>query len=287
MRYGQIVLTVEWITPEVAKRIIEHDNIDNRRIRPKVVQQYARDMERGVWHRKPVAICFDREGKLGNGQHTLSAIIESGIAQELLVAKNVPREAIAAMDIGLRRSITDVSKFIGMEIRSREAAVARVMEFGPDDTSPRSFEELFDAFLMHEESIRFACENAAKCAGLNSTTLAVVASAWHSEDRDKLLRFMDIMKTGVSVRPEDRTVITFRDFCRTLRGNGNADVKKEVWRKAKSALLAFLDGQVLSKIYGRDNVRFDLKNTPPRPAPQASQVERSRTARPRADAPGP
>lgn len=256
LKYGSMTLGVEVITPAIAHDYLRH-NDKNRRIRKSVVAQYARDMRSGNWHEKPVAICFDQSGLLGNGQHTLSAIMESGRSQKLLVARNVPRESIAAMDIGLRRSIADVSNFVGLDLNRREAAIARVLAFGIDDNMSRSFEELLQAYIQHEDAIRWVIDRSkSKVTGLNSSVLSVVAMAWYTADRRELERFLQILADGVSANPWDKNVILLRDFCRGLKGGNSPRLREEVFRKAQSALGAFIDRRVLSKVYGSATQRF-------------------------------
>lgn len=51
MKYGQMTLSVEVVTPAVARRWLD-SNTNNRRLRKTVVEQYAADMTSGAWERK-------------------------------------------------------------------------------------------------------------------------------------------------------------------------------------------------------------------------------------------
>lgn len=268
MKYGNIDLSVEDVTPTIAARWMELNDV-NRRIRPKVVSMYANDMAHGAWELKPIAICFDEQNKLGNGQHTLSAIIASGKPQKILVARNCTREQIAAMDVGLRRSISDVSHFLGVDLARRQAALARILKFGIEDDASRSFSELFDAYVEHQEAIDFAGHIvSSREAGINSATLSVIAMAWYTADRAELSRFVRILSSGVAEQPRDATIIKLRDFCRSLKGGYGTVLRIESFRKTQSALSAYLNNKTLTKVYGVSRQVFSApKNTTERTSP--------------------
>jgi hypothetical protein len=249
LQYGQMTLTVEIVTPALAKKWLEQ-NTGNRRLREPTVAQYARDMETLHWERKPVAICFLETGALGNGQHTLNAIVRSGRQQELLVARNVPRETIAAMDRGLTRTINDVANFLGAELESRKAGVARLIRYGPRDQGSKSFNELLDAYQDHADVVDFVCSGTRKTAGMSSAVLAVCAKAAYSQDRDKIQRFMEVLRTGIVRGEHESAAIRLRDFTRSLRGASSPSVREETYNKTMSALSNFLQGNPMSKLYG-------------------------------------
>lgn len=249
LKYGQMTLTVEMVSPATAKKWLEQ-NRGNRRLRQAAVAQYARDMADDNWERKPVAVCFDDTGKLGNGQHTLSAIVSSGLAQELLVARNVPRKAIAMMDRGLTRTLNDVAKFLGEEIDGRRASVARVMVWGPKVTTGQSFSALLEAYQEHADVIDFVCGIAPRSAGLNASVLAVCAKAAYTHDKEKISRFVHILRTGMAAGDYESAAIRLRDFARSQRAAGSSAVREELYNKAMSALSHFLEGKPMSKLYG-------------------------------------
>lgn len=255
--YCSMTLTVEHVTPAIAEKWLSL-NSANRRIRDRIVAQYARDMRLGQWLDKPVAICFDEHNRLGNGQHTLSAIVKSGEPQDLLVARDVPRKAIAFMDMGLRRSIEDVGQFVGVEFKSRKAAIARIVAFGPADTQSRSFTELFDAYQAHADAIDFAEAVSPRQAGFSAAAVAVLASAAYTQNRDRIARFAEVVRTGVGDGEYESAAIRFRDFARSLRGASSVDLRLETFRKCQSALYHFLHGKPMSKLYGTVETLFPV-----------------------------
>lgn len=250
LKYGDMALTVEFVTPAIARRWLQQ-NEGNRTMRPAKVMQYARDQAAGEWHRKPVAVCFDQSGKLGNGQHTLAAIVRSECGQELLIARNVPRKAIALMDMGVARTVSDVAAFIGQSMESRKAAIARVVLHGPSDNEARSFNELLEAYQAHKEVIDFVADQSPRVAGFSATVLAVLARAAYTQDREKITRFITVVKNGVPDGDHESGAVRLRDFARSLRGGGGSvSVRPELYAKTQAALSAFLAGKPISKVYG-------------------------------------
>ncbi len=258
IKYGSMTLTVELVTPAVAARWLGQSNTDNRRLRKKISAQYAEDMRRGDWHRKPVAICFGEDGLLGNGQHTLSAIVESGCAHELLIARNVPASAIAVMDVGLKRTISDIGHFLGNQFGSRESAIAKIVAIGPGNSEPKSFAFLFEAYQRHQHAIDTLCAASPKAVGFSAAVMAVMVRAWYSQDEARILEFVEVMKSGIVQGPEDTAAIRLRDHCRSLKSAGGWSVSIDTYRRAQSALDAFLRRKPMSKLYGTERELFPL-----------------------------
>jgi hypothetical protein len=95
------------MTPAMAKKILDR-NERNRALRPDYVRQLAGAMERGEWvvNGEPVQIADD--GTLLNGQHRLSAVVESETSVPMLVVRGLPAETRTTMDVGTRRTLSDV-----------------------------------------------------------------------------------------------------------------------------------------------------------------------------------
>ncbi len=257
IEHSGIVMTIEHVTPVLAKKwLLQNDG--NRRLRQQTVEKYARDMQTKNWHFKPVAVCFDERGKLGNGQHTLSAIALSNEAQVLLVARNVPRKAMAFMDMGVKRTISDVAAFVGLEVKSQSAGVARIMRFGIADRKQRTFDELFDAYQIHQEAIDFVLENNPRRAGMNSSVFAVCARAAYSCDHQTIRRFLAVLANGIVHDDSESAAIRLRDFCRSFRTTGTAGLKEETYFKANSALWHFVQKKPLSRLHAATSDLFPI-----------------------------
>lgn len=259
IQLGPIRLSVQIVTPALAQLWLTK-NTANRRLRTRVVNNYAVDMANNNWEVKPVAICFDEDGNLGNGQHTLNAIIKSGRSQLLLIGENVPHRSIALMDNGLKRSVEDIAHFLGASIDTPRASVAKLLLLGrPSSDSGLTFDVLYDAYRFYAESIEFVFEiGGGKLTGLNSITRSVAAMAWYSQDRVRIGEFFQCIRTGVAQSDGDTAAIRLRDLLLKGKtyGGGGSLARAELFNKTKSALSLFLKHRPASKLYGTEQNLF-------------------------------
>ncbi len=77
------VIETVTVTPEMAARWLA-DNPHNRQIRKKRVDELCEKIRSGKWKLSPPIEVFDT-GRLWNGQHRLTAIVQTGRAVELRV----------------------------------------------------------------------------------------------------------------------------------------------------------------------------------------------------------
>jgi hypothetical protein len=114
----------ETLTPAKAAGLLKINKC-NRTVRPAHVAKLIRAIENGEWNPNdpsPIAI----NGKeLVTGQHRCLAVVESGIAVRLWVARGVPVSARATMDTGLPLSVTDQLKMQGEEYAPQLAGILR------------------------------------------------------------------------------------------------------------------------------------------------------------------
>lgn len=246
-----IVLTEESITPKIAAKMIESNSKNNRKLRRNVYEGYARAMEAGAWYEKPTAICFMTDGTLGNGHHTLHAIVKSGKDQQHLVARNVPQDVIAAMDIGAKRSVADIGRFMGHgEFTSRRVAMLRVMVYGPTDSINRQFPELFDKYTEHEEAIEFTFNNIAQRKGVSAVVMAMIARAWYRVDKERLAKFCEMLNTGMASASKDNAVIRLRDWIASNPPAMGSNARSTLASKSTSAIKNFCEMTPIKSIIG-------------------------------------
>ena len=114
------------IDPQEAEVILRSNN-NNRKVRAQVVGKYARDMEHGKWLLNGEAIKMTDSGDLLDGQHRLLACVESGVPFETIIISGLPAEVQVAMDVGARRTFSDVLRWRG-EVTT--ASLASAIEAG-------------------------------------------------------------------------------------------------------------------------------------------------------------
>lgn len=87
------------VTPQKAAQWLEKNFGRNRKIRKGHISKLVFDMKNGNWQETGETLKFNIMGDLIDGQHRLTAIVESGCTLELWVATDVPNAAINAIDI--------------------------------------------------------------------------------------------------------------------------------------------------------------------------------------------
>ena len=115
------------ITPKVAEEMLEHNYEDNRNLRKKYVHQLSIVMRNGryISENGQTIVFGEDDGILYDGQHRLSAIIESGVTQTMIVVWITDgKEAYKTIDNGTKRTASD---FIRLPDRNVVASTAKVM----------------------------------------------------------------------------------------------------------------------------------------------------------------
>ncbi|MEV1295166.1 hypothetical protein [Pseudonocardia sp. NPDC049635] len=113
------------VDPELAKEWLGQ-NIRNRPVKWRKVDQYARDIAAGRWQLTGDAIRFDTTGKLIDGQNRLHAVIQADTPIRTFVMWNLDPDAQDAMDSGAARTAGDVLTMTGVPNGQAVAAAARI-----------------------------------------------------------------------------------------------------------------------------------------------------------------
>lgn len=157
-------IPVVLVTPDQAAQWLATRFDNERPIRRNKVKSFARDMRQDNWHwiGDPIRFSNDKDQRLVDGQHRLTAVVESGRAQWFPVL-NIPTEARAGIDTGTSRTLGDLLGF-GGHIKGRElAAIVRrllVYREGLQGTSGGTYvpthSEGMEFTEKHEEDLRDA-----------------------------------------------------------------------------------------------------------------------------------
>lgn len=160
MSMKQMTMTIETVSPETAAEWLAL-NIGNRRIRKGWVLTLTSRINRGEWMLSHQGVAFNQSGRLCDGQHRLSAIIQSGIPTEIAVFRDVPDDSFKVLDQGAKRTNEDIS---GMDKRVVEPInLASRVKFG----NHFSYQQ-FDV-ILNTELGELACELVEKCGTTTKT----------------------------------------------------------------------------------------------------------------------
>lgn len=156
------------VTSEEASKVLGGRNTHNRKTRGKgTIDGLIRDMEENRFVGKNgETIIFNNHGVLDDGQHRLTAIAQSGVAQEILVVENVALNAQDTVDKGSRRSVSDTLTLNGFEWTSAKAAIAKnvliyqtlgyIASTGSNGYNP-SDTEIAEYVIKHDSRLMDSC----------------------------------------------------------------------------------------------------------------------------------
>ncbi|MFA6134677.1 MAG: hypothetical protein WC869_11745 [Phycisphaerae bacterium] len=102
-----LTMTMEYITPEAAKRYLAANHPENRKVRRYWVKVLAGILKRGEYTPTHQGAALDIFGRLVDGQHRLLAIVDSGIGAWMWVCRGLPEHAFWLFDCGIKRSAAD------------------------------------------------------------------------------------------------------------------------------------------------------------------------------------
>lgn len=100
------------VTPTMAKRLLEL-NTDNRPINERTVKRYTDDMKNGNWKFTGDTISISKTGKMLNGQHRLTAIMQSNTSQKFNLQTGLEDDVFDVIDTGKNRSAADTLAIAG------------------------------------------------------------------------------------------------------------------------------------------------------------------------------
>lgn len=256
-----------WVTPEMAREWLEK-NKNNRPInKPRVDllrQQIAED--KFVLTHQGIAFYGDFD-EVADGQHRLAAIASGDKAVEMMVTWGLSRDTVHAIDRGRPRSVTNVLNFVGLSMSQSQTASCRALwqEYHAARAQSTWCTYVFDTtkfvlFCEHvHEAVEFAIGSRAARGVSHASVTAAIASAWFTQSHVDLMRFKELLHSGVGASEKETAAIRLREFLLTSRlvGGGN-DARMELYFRTCTSLRAFLEGRGLAKLYCRPDARFPI-----------------------------
>ena len=198
--YPDVQLSIERITPEIAKRMLE-TNVHNRDPKREAI---AKAIVNGEWKLNGATIVFDRDGILRDGQNRLMACIKANMPIVTVVTRGVEASAQITMDTGVKRVLADYLKLDGYKNYSIVGAIGlmiyRADSYGIQSafTMPTIGKDTVQTvyeFIRAEYDSRIAplVSNAkaiSKAYGVKSGTIGVLMDAFGAAGEDNLNEFV-------------------------------------------------------------------------------------------------
>ena len=266
----QIASRWELITPEMAKEYL-NKNTSNRKLRGKHLERLTRDMVNNNYLITHQGIAVSDHNVLIDGQHRLSAIIESGQPQWMLVTTGLPMKTQEEVDGGAKRHAGDLGMLAaGGYGHTKTAAVRMLLTIeaidhlmSPNEIS-RHVQDFTTADLQqayaerwHEDIDRVLslAINAAKRTRGRVGASAFMAGAVYYPDRaTEFLR--GVADNAVGLPDSDPRTALLR-----FQGTGRIQVPVSAFIAFK-AMRYFHYGQPISVLRYRNNEVMDLRKAP-------------------------
>lgn len=215
------------ITPAQAKEYLRDDvNTGNRRLDWKLVDLYARMMLSGEWAFVGDPIRMSVTGRLLDGQNRLQALILSGTSQRFLMISGLPDESQTYMDVGKRRTTSDVFTMQSIPYPTLSAAIVtlvlRVLRGKTLDNGYKiASSEVLAYYGEHAAEIDAAVRCAASTKALVPISPAILGlvhvHASRIADPFVVNEFFERLRTGADLSPGNPILAARNWFLRRKR----------------------------------------------------------------------
>jgi hypothetical protein len=234
---GLCAMAMETISPERAEAYLAF-NRGNRNIVQSHIAAMARDITNGRWMFNAQPICFSRSGRLLNGQHRLSAVLEAGQPIEVMVMRALPEEAFDTYDKQAKKApVVDplLEDFGDKALISATAVLLWRRELRParEPNARPTATEIRDVIGAYPELM--ALRGFARKMVRYGRSSAMVYAAHRILRDDPVLgeRFLDRLETGANL-PGGHVILRLRDRLLDLRKadqNAQIDEILSAWAK--------------------------------------------------------
>jgi hypothetical protein len=233
-------MTMETITPENAERYLAF-NRGNRNIVQSHVAAMARDITNGQWMFNAQPICFARSGRLLNGQHRLSAVLEAGQPIEVMVMRMIPDEAFDTYDKQAKKApVVDelLEEFGDKALVSATAVLLWRRELTPpgQPNARPTASEVRDVIRAHPEFMRLRGFARKMVRYGRSSSMVYAAHRVLRDDQTLGEVFLDRLETAANL-PAGHVILRLRDRLIDLRKadqNAQIDEILGAWKKFRS-----------------------------------------------------
>jgi len=203
----RLCIAQEQIGPQRAASLLEK-NHTNRPLRPSKVADYVREITRAQWKLSPSdMICISPEGALLNGQHRLTAVVQTGVPQPFIVHYNVDPGLFAIIDTGARRTAGDVLAITGESNCRNLAAAARLLgHYLDQDLEGRYAPSNADILkiLADHPGLRASVKTVKNISHLGTPrVLAVAHYLFGLMDTEAADQFFEDLRTGANLGKND------------------------------------------------------------------------------------
>ena len=117
--------SVELVTPEEAMIYLGKNFETNREKSNEWISELIREMKNDLFEISTDSIGFDINGRLVNGQHRLTALVESGIPEPFVIVRGLPHRTAQLIDVGKKRTMAQRITIGGTVMTEKQCAAIR------------------------------------------------------------------------------------------------------------------------------------------------------------------
>jgi hypothetical protein len=208
-------ITIETITPEQAKAMLDASEFENRPLRSNVARIYAQDMQEGRWQLTGEPIVMNGTSVI-NGQHRLTACTLANVPFTTAVMRNAEASVYEVIDSGFKRTVGDVLRSEGHANSRLVAAIANVVLLyqadsmsggGSTQATVATRHAILEEANSHRNDYRIGhlVGNAGRDVGINCTGLGafVILLDRYLDDMEEAERFSRSIISGVDLKEGD------------------------------------------------------------------------------------
>lgn len=119
-------MTVVELTPQLAESLLKQ-NISNRPLDTRYAARVANAIRRGEWKLNGDTIRVSRSGRLLDGQHRCTAVVQAGVSVTTMMVLGLDDEVFETIDRGRARTTSDTLAIKGEAYSTALAAITRIL----------------------------------------------------------------------------------------------------------------------------------------------------------------
>ena len=257
--FEMVVTVPEFITPELASSYLLKNKC-NRKLSSAHVNKLRKTIEAGKFEHTHQGIAFDTIGNLTDGQHRLTAIIESGIGVWMQVSRGIEIKSKSVIDLQSRpRSFSDQKTIDGWSSAKQRIAVTRLWGILAGRSGKVFADHEIEEFHnQHKEAIDFALFVADGRKTLkHAAFLTMMAIGYEAGFKDEITSWADVIQHGVTTEPWQCSATRLRDWWMVTNiTGGDVSSRVECCHRIYSSMIAWVQKKPLAKLYARQTIEW-------------------------------
>lgn len=265
--HPNIRASVVYIDPVRARELFEGNAENQRNIKKKNLEKIEASIRKGIFRLNGESIIVSEKGRLLNGQHRVTAVMNTQIGIWSVLVENVPDAYFDSMDCGSSRQFKDVLTIGGnSNAHVLATTIQRLAEHSEDESKLGTGIAFSHTDLMGIRELADGVEDSITVAARATRVVAPSRTAWLHFLASKscpLLgdSFFEQLASGANL-PERSPIFLFRE--RMLREK--ADRNKLDARSALALLIkawnAHVDGKSIGVLRWKDDEPFPIARFP-------------------------